>query len=197
MADPHQRAILDVLASVLAPAFLTDRGNLFRLVVGRMANLSLQYGNSDGSSLAYSYLNFIVGAGLGDYSMGLRFGKLAVDLLEKGMHRFKARVELMFGATVIPWTQPMQNGLTWVQRSVQSAQEAGDLTLACYAWFMLIPHRFCVGESLEEVQREAERAVEFARTLHSYMADLITPQVAFARAAWLDCGALLFHRRRL
>jgi PAS domain S-box-containing protein len=182
MADPHQRALLDVLASVLAPAFLTDKANLFRLVIGRMANLSLQYGNSDASSLAYSYLNFIVGAGLGDYSMGFRFGKLAVDLLERGMHRFKARVELMFGATVIPWTQPMRSGLTWVQRSVQSAQEAGDLTLACYSWFMLIPYRFCVGEPLEEVQREAERAVEFARKRYSYMADLITPQVAFLRA---------------
>ena len=182
MADPHQRANLDVLASVLAPAFLTDNANLLRLVVGRMANLSLQYGNCDGSLLAYSYLNFVVGAELGDYGMGFRFGKLAMALLEKGMHRFKPRVELMFGATVVPWTQPMRTGLTWLRRCVESAQEAGDLMFACYASFMLIPYRLCLGESLEEVQREAERALEEARKLHIFMVDLITPQVAFLHA---------------
>ncbi|MDB6010865.1 MAG: domain S-box protein [Gammaproteobacteria bacterium] len=182
MADPHQRANLDVLASVLAPAFLTDNANLLRLVVGRMANLSLQYGNCDGSLLAYSYLNFIVGAELGDYGMGFRFGKLAMALLEKGMHRFKPRVELMFGATVVPWTQPMRTGLTWLRRCVESAQEAGDLMFACYANFMLIPYRLCLGESLEELQREAERALEDARKLHIFMVDLITPQVAFLHA---------------
>ena len=182
MADPHQRANLDVLASVLAPAFLTDNANLFRLVVGRMANLSLQYGNCDGSVLAYSYLNFIVGAELGDYGMGFRFGHLAMDLLDKGLHRFKPRAELMFGATVVPWTQPMRTGLTWVRRCVESALEAGDLMFACYARFMLIPFRLCLGESLEEVQREAERALEEARKLHIFMVDLIIPQVAFLHA---------------
>jgi len=100
MSDAQQRANLDVLASILAPAFLTDNANLVRLVVGRMANLSLQYGNCDGSLLAYSYLNFVLGGELGDYNRGFQFGKLAVDLLDKGMHRFKSRVELMFGATV-------------------------------------------------------------------------------------------------
>ena len=182
MVDPHQRANLDVLASVLAPTYLTDNANLFRLVVGRMANLSLQYGNSDGSVLAYSYLNFIVGAELGDYVMGVRFGKLAMALLEKGLHRFKPRAELMFGATVVPWTQPMRSGLTWVRRCVESAQEAGDLMFACYASFMLIPIRLCLGEALEEVQREAGRALEEARKLHIFMVDLITPQVAFLHA---------------
>jgi len=182
VTDPRQRAILDVLASVLAPIFLTSNANLFRLVVGRMANLSLAHGNSDGSVLAYSYLNFIVGAEYGDYALGFRFGKLAVDLLDKGLFRFRARVELMFGATVIPWTQPMRSGLVWLRRSLQSAQEAGDLTLACYAWFMLLPHSLCAGEPLAEVHQEGERALEFARKHGSYMLDLITPQMAFVRA---------------
>jgi len=41
----------------------------------------------------------------------------------------------------------MRTGLTWVRRSVESAQEAGDLIFACYAGFMLSPYR-CVSESL-------------------------------------------------
>ena len=182
LSDPHQQAILDVLASVLAPALLTDT-NLFRRAVGRMANLSLQYGNSDASLLAYSYLNFLVGNGLGDYATGFRFAKLAVDLLGKGLRRFKARVEIAFGATAIPWTKPLRSGLPWVRRSIQTAQECGDLTFACYSWVLLILHLLSVGEPLESVQRDAQLALEFARKLHfGSMIDLLEAYVGFVRA---------------
>ncbi len=179
---PRQRAILDVLASALAMALMTN-GNLFRLMVCRMVNLSLQYGNCDASTLAYSYLNFVIGEQLGDYALGLRFGKLALTLVEKGFRSYKARVEVAYGATVAPWTQPMRTGLPWVRRSVQSAQEAGDLTFACYNWYVLIPILSSSGARLEEVQQEAERALQFARKLRfSYMVDLIGCEVAFLRA---------------
>jgi PAS domain S-box-containing protein len=182
MTDRDQQAILDVLASVLAPALLTDM-NLFRLVGGRMANLSLQYGHSDGSALAYSYLNVILGHDFGDYAKGFRFAKLAVDLLERGMHRFKSRVEVAFGTTVIPWTKPLRSGLPWVRRSIQTAQESGDLTFACYSWVLLIPHLLSVDENLEDIQQEAERALEFARRMRfGSMIDLLSSNVAFLRA---------------
>ena len=182
MVVPQQRAVLDVLASVLAMALMTN-ANQFRLIVCRMASLSVQYGNCDGSTLAYSYLNFIVGDRLGDYALGLRFGKLAMTLLDQGLRAYKARVEVAYGTTILPWTQPMRSGLVWVRRSVQSAQEAGDLTFACYSWFLLIPVLLCAGEPLEEVRQEAERALQFARKLNfNYMIELIGSQVAFLRA---------------
>ena len=182
IVDPRQRAILDVLASCLAMALLTD-GNLFRLMVCRMANLSLEYGNCDASTLAYTYLNFVVGEQLGDYPLGLRFGQLALTLLDKGFVTYKARVEVAYGTTILPWTQPARNGLPWVRRSVQSAQDAGDLTFACYNGYLLIPLLLHSGEPLEEVQQEAERALDFARKLRfSYMVDLIGAEVAFLQA---------------
>ena len=182
ITDPRQRAILDVLASSLAMALLTHV-NLFRLMVCRMTNLSLEYGNCDASTLAYVYVNFIVGEQLGDYALGLRFGRLALTLLEQGFGSYKARVEVAYGATILPWTQPARTGLPWVRRSVQSAQEAGDLTFACYNWYVLIPILFHSGAPLEEVQQEAERALHFARKLRfNYMVELIGAEVAFLQA---------------
>lgn len=179
---PQQRAILDVLASSLAMALMSN-GNLFRLIVCRMANLSLEYGHCDASTLAYTYINFIVGEQRGDYALGLRFGQLALTLLEKGFRSYKARVEVAYGSTILPWTQPGRTGVPWVRRSVQSAQEAGDLTFACYNWYILISLLLRSGESLEEVQQEAERALQFARKLRfSYMVDLMEVEVAFLRA---------------
>jgi predicted ATPase len=49
------RATLDVLTSLQAPARFTDQ-NLPRLLAGRMANLSLDHGNSDASSLGYVWV---------------------------------------------------------------------------------------------------------------------------------------------
>src|SRR5208282_1044463 len=56
--DPECRATLDVLSVFATPAWFTDE-NLHDLVVGRMVNLSLQHGNSDGSCYAFAVLGTI------------------------------------------------------------------------------------------------------------------------------------------
>jgi predicted ATPase len=92
MTDPICRATLDVLTVVEGPAFFTDQ-NLRCLVVARMVNLSLERGNSDGSCVAYVQLGWFVGPRFGDHQAAFRFGKLALDLVEKrGLERFRARV---------------------------------------------------------------------------------------------------------
>ena len=107
MSDPDRRATMDVLTVLTSPALFTDV-NLFRLVVSRMANLSLEHGNSDGSCLAYAWLGGVLGTYFGDYQAGFRFGKLGLDLVEKhGLDRFKARVYLVFAVHVAHWTQPL------------------------------------------------------------------------------------------
>ena len=105
MTDPDRRATMDVLTVLTSPALFTDL-NLFRLVVCRMANLSLEHGNSDGSCLAYAWLGGVLGTHFGDYQAGFRFGKLGLDLVEKrGLDRFRARVYLVFAVHVAHWTQ--------------------------------------------------------------------------------------------
>ena len=61
MTDPVWRATMDVLTAVVSPALFTDQ-NLYCLVIGRMANLSLEHGNSDASSYAYAVLGTVLGA---------------------------------------------------------------------------------------------------------------------------------------
>src|SRR5260221_9099689 len=87
MTDPSWLATMDVLAKVMPPALFTDK-NLQCLVLGRMANLSLEYGNCDGSCLGYVWLGGGLGTFFGGYPAGVRFGKLRVDLIEdRGLNR--------------------------------------------------------------------------------------------------------------
>ena len=59
----------------MSPALFTDK-NLHCLVIGRMVNLSLEHGNSDGSCHAYGWVGMLLGPRFGDYPSGFRFGKL-------------------------------------------------------------------------------------------------------------------------
>ncbi|MEH2567837.1 AAA family ATPase [Bradyrhizobium sp. AZCC 2289] len=193
MTDPDRRATMDVLTVLTSPALFTDL-NLFRLVVGRMASLSLEYGNSDGSSLAYAWLGGVLGTHLGDYQAGFRFGKLGLDLVEKrGLDRFRARVYLVFAVHVAHWTQPLATSRAFLRRAFEAAQEAGDLSYAAYSCIDLTANLFASGAPLDQVEREAEIGIKFAQDVGFGLADNnLTVQfrlVRMLRGLTLDFGS--------
>ena len=182
MDDPHSRATMDVLTTLLPPALFTDE-NLSGLVVGRMANLSLEHGHSDGSCLGYAWLGMFLGPRFGNYQDGFRFGKLGLDLVDlRGLDRFKARVYVHFGNVVNPWTRPFHTGCAWVRRAFDVANENGDLTFSSYSCNHLITNLLAGGELLDEIQREAENGLDFARKARfGLVADILTGQLQLIR----------------
>jgi predicted ATPase/signal transduction histidine kinase len=183
MTDPACLATLDVLTAVEEPAYFTDV-NLRCLVVARIANLSLERGNSDGSCVAYVQLGWFVGPRFGDYEAAFRFGKLGLDLVEKrGLERFRARVSQCFAYFINPWSRHLDTSLELLRNSFATAQEAGDLKYAAYACDRLITILLASGAPLGSVRREAEHALEFARKSgFSYLVDIIIGQLRFIRA---------------
>jgi PAS domain S-box-containing protein len=182
MSDPGWRATMDVLTAVASTALFTDE-NLPCLVICRMANLSLEHGNSDGSCYAYAWLGVILGPYFGEYRAAFRFGKLGLDLMEqRGLRRFQARVYLIFGHRVIPWTQPIRAGRPFVRRAFDAANKFGDLTFAAYSCDNLTTSLLATGDPLSDVQREAEAGLGFARQARFGLAsDLTTPQLRLIR----------------
>ena len=182
MNDPEARATLNVLTEVGTSAQLTDK-NLIALVICRMVNISLEHGNSDGSCLAYIGLGMILGPHFGDYQAGFRFGRLGYDLVEKrGLRRYQARVYMLFGTIVMPWTKHIQTGRALVRRAFDTANKTGDLAFAAYSCHHLITNLLAAGDSLSEVQREAENGLEFAQKARFGLAiDVLTAQLGLIR----------------
>src|SRR5882762_6005747 len=182
MSDPESRATLDVLTEVVTPALFTDE-NLLSLVICRMANLSLEHGNSDGSCFAYVWLGMILGPHFGDYRAGFRFGRLGYELVEeRGLHRFQARAYMSFGNLVIPWTRHIQTGRDLVRRAFDVANRMGDLTFAAYSCNNLNTNLLATGDPLGDVQREAENGLEFARKARfGLVIDIIIGQLRLIR----------------
>ncbi len=163
MSDPDWRATIDVFAEVTPPAVFTD-GNLHHLLLLRMTNLSLEYGNCDGSCYAYACLNIILGHRFGDYQAGFRFGKLGVDLAERhGLDRSTARVYVCVALFVLPWKKHAPISQPLMRRAFETANGAGDLTFAAYSTLNLITNLLISGVPLSEVHREAEHGLAFAR----------------------------------
>jgi PAS domain S-box-containing protein len=182
MSDPECRATLDVLTEVVTPALFTDE-NLVSLVICRMANLSLEHGNSDGSCFAYVWLGMILGPHFGDYRAGFRFGRLGYDLVEKrGLHRYQARAYMSFGNLVMPWTKHIQTGRDLVRRAFDAANKIGDLTFAAYTCNNLNTNLLATGDPLGEAQREAEHGLDFARKARfGLVIDIITTQLGLIK----------------
>jgi len=163
MSDPDCRATMSVLAELTSPAYFVDRG-LFALVVLHMTDLSLEHGNGDGSCLAYALLGLFLGPRFGGYEEGLRFGEVAMALVERpGLDRYRARVYVSFGNTVIPWTRHLRAGEAVNRRALEVALEAGDLTYAGFSRYLLVTNLLGCGVPLAEVEREAESGLAAAR----------------------------------
>ena len=177
-SDPEWRATLDVLAQTVTPALFTD-DNLLCLILCRMANISLEHGNSGASCFAYVWLGMIVGPRFDDYPTGFRFGQLGFELVERrGLDRFKARVYMSFGNLINPWTKHVRTGRPLVRRAFNTANEIGDLTFAAYSCNNLITNLLASGEPLPDIQREAEAGLEFARKIRfGLVTDIITGQL--------------------
>ena len=173
---------MDVLAECVTPALFYNE-HLSSLVICRMVNLSLEHGNSDGSCFAYVWFAIISGPRFGDYNAGARFGRLGYELVEKrGLKRYQARTYMSFGDIVIPWTRHVRSGRDLVRRAFDYANRVGDLTFAAYSCNHLITNLLSAGDPLAEVQREAEKGLEFAQKVRfGLVIDQITAQLALVR----------------
>ena len=178
MSDPASLATLDVLTRGLSPTLLTD-GNLLGLTICRMANLSLQHGNSDGSCQAYVWFGMIARTLFGNYEDGVRFGRLALELVEKkNLKRFQGRTYRSFAENVALWTEHIQIGCNLLRQAFEAANKIGDVTSAVYSLDTLGRLLLASGQPLAEVQREAEACLEFATAARfGFVIDLMIPRL--------------------
>jgi PAS domain S-box-containing protein len=182
MTDPAARATIELMTWAHPPAQFFDE-NLGALVIGRMANLSLEHGNSDASGLAYVWLGSLLGSQFGEYQAGYRFGKVGLELVEKrGLLRFQSRVYVILGALVIPHSRHLREGIPPIRRAYDTALEACDLTYACYARNAFTTLLLAAGDPLAEVQLETENALQFVeKAQFGMMIDIIESKLRLVR----------------
>jgi PAS domain S-box-containing protein len=162
MTDPEQRAAMQVLSTLLDPAYFTDF-HLFCLLVCRMVNVATQHGMCGASAHAYGYWGIVLGPVFHRYREGYRSAKLAFDLVEKhGFIAYRAKVYRAMGIAAL-WTQPITTALDFNRAAFRAASETGDLTYACYSVDRAVLILLLRNDPLDAVWRESESGLDFVR----------------------------------
>lgn len=155
MTDLADRATINVLADIYAPALFTDP-DLSRLVITQMVNFTLERGTADASAFAYVWM----GAHMvrkADYATGLRFGELAADLLERrGQTRFRSRVYMVLGHFIHTYTRPLRRARELLERAVATAQTDGEPNFVVYSASHVISNALAAGAPLAETDRDLD-----------------------------------------
>jgi len=182
MTDPGSLATLDVFTKAVMPAIFTD-ANLGSLAISRAVSLTLEHGVSDGSCFTFVYLGMIAGPYFGDYDAGFRFGRLGYELVERrGLTRFQPSTYMLFAGHVIPWTKHVKASGELLDRAYETANRIGDLPFAAASRNNIVTNRLAAGDLLEDVQVDAENALEFARGARvGFVTDILTGQLTFVR----------------
>jgi len=164
-----------LLMNLRSPAYLSDT-KLFQFIMGKIINISLQYGNTAESPYGYAAYGAISGTVLGDYRSGYEFGELGIKLSEKmGNKKQKCRAMHMFAVFVNHWYKPMKSNLQYARQVYQAGLESGDLLFAGFSFVGLLNASISMGETMSEVLERIEIAEKFARKTQNNVVLSISP----------------------
>ena len=155
MEDPNHIAALQILGGMMAPCFQAVP-ELYPLLVCKQIFLSIKFGNTDASVLAYGAYGFLLVTVIGEIESAYQYGQLALNLMEKlNAKTFEAKV-----LDFVPWgvkhcKDHIQESLPYFKQGYQSGLETGDLEFSgyCIAGYCLFS--YTLGRELNSLAQEA------------------------------------------
>ena len=154
MTEPEPLAAISILASIVAAAFMVAPG-LMVLIVCKMANLSINYGNATWSPLGYAAYGLILCGVVQDIELGYKLGKLGLSLAERlNTKKGNAKAFMVLGTHVMHWKEHVREALPILIDAYQSGVETGDFEFAGYSAYNLCYYSFFVGQELTELEQK-------------------------------------------
>lgn len=156
-----KKVCMSFLMNLELPAHQTNP-TLLSWITLKMVSLSLTYGNTDLSSLAYVMYGAILGLELGDYQSAYKFGKLALKLNEKfNVLALTSKINTIFSDSIICWLQYIELSFPFLKKAYQAGLESGDFLYAGFAFAQQICVQIIKGDDLIGVHEEAKKAKNF------------------------------------
>ena len=157
MTDPWALQTIGVLGKLIPPATVFDPG-LFVYVVLQMVKLSLQYGTTALSALAYAGYSFLCVTQLRDFTAGISFQKLAMDLAARHEGSVRYMVDYFVATYLNHWHRPLRESFRYGKRAYRLAHEHGDILFAGAIHVEMVQMRFVLGDSLDDLEQQNKAA---------------------------------------
>ncbi len=166
MKDPHKLAIMQILTGIGSSAYYAAP-SLLPIAVFNTVRFSVKYGNSIYSPYSYAAFGMIHSGVLGQINAGYKWGRLAMDLVEKlNTRESKSRVWFIVWFMINHWTRDLRETIKALHEGYLIGLETGDLEFASLSAVDYTVCLFFSGIELPEVEREMELYVEAGRKLN-------------------------------
>ncbi|MEG3966947.1 AAA family ATPase [Microcoleus sp. T2B6] len=170
ITDPQKRLVLKLLTNTDPPAYFFNQ-EMYAVIVLKMANISLQYGNIAVSSKGFVTYGMILGSILGDYQSGYEFGKLAVEVSKKfNSSSQRCSACLVLGGHLNNWVKHIKLAEAILNESYQAGLESGELLHSGYAIEHKLRYLFYQGKNLEPLVIEVEKFLQFNQKIKNQWA---------------------------
>jgi diguanylate cyclase (GGDEF)-like protein len=154
MKDPVKLAAGRIMVSASSSIY-SAAPDIIPLLALKAVALSVRYGNASLSAYGYAGYGVILCGALGEIDAGYRFGKLALNLVEKLQAKeLKARISVMFNNFISHWQEPVRAGLKPLLEAYLTGLANGDLEYAAYAVYMHCYHCYFVGSELTKLEEK-------------------------------------------
>ncbi len=151
MTDPHQLAIMRLLAGAFSAAYIGEPA-LMPIVVFEQVLHSLRHGHAPSSPFAYANYGLLLCALFNDIPTGSRFGQLALRLQHlPGTTYYHARTLITSNFFITHWTNHTRTTLEPLLEAYRVGIETGDFEYAGYGVYMHTCHAFLCGTELSEM----------------------------------------------
>lgn len=161
MSDPYKLAAMEILMSLTPVAYLLNQ-NFFVLVVLKIVNMSIKYGNCYVSAFGYILYGLLIGSGFSKYEAGHEFGKLGLMLNDKLNHsEVKSKCNFNFGWFINHWRMHAKENITYLNKGIQDSLDTGDLVYAAYCSSSIVVAMNCKGDSLQDLYWESKKYYSF------------------------------------
>ncbi|MGL6341858.1 MAG: ATP-binding protein, partial [Waterburya sp.] len=154
MQDCSSIRAMEILTIIIPPVYIVQP-QLFPIVVAKMLNLCLQYGNSSLSAYTYALYGMLLCAS-GNIETGYQLGKLALELQEQfAAENIKSKLSFLFNNMIRHWREPAISTLEHFLQGIKSGIEVGDVEHACFHATRYCAHLFLIGETLSAAEKKS------------------------------------------
>ena len=165
MKDPYKLAVMQILSGIISSAYMSNP-ELLSLVILNMVRLSANCGNSIYSPYFYSAFGMIHCGVLGDSNAGYKWGKLALNLVDKlNVSVVKSKVLFVNWYFINHWKSAIRNSMNPLLEAYKVGLETGDLEFAALSVNVYSNCLFLSGVELVYVEKEIVKYIKIIRKL--------------------------------
>lgn len=154
MTRPDIKATMKLLYNLAALGYIVNLP-LYALSATIMVNLTLQYGNSEESTLGYAVYGMILNSKLNEIELSYQFGLLGIQLSEKFHHlTSQCRAYFLHSAMLHAWRKPLKEADNYFKITQQTGLEAGELQFLGYLHHIKAIYSFYRGTPLAIIESD-------------------------------------------